>query len=152
MSRSDRQVPLSCWFSLCVSDTSRHFNLACPSGLRLLWMQFCPFLSDSFYEINPRPLHKHLFFISFVLILSKLHFLSPNPKPTFTQTFLDFYRGIIYLFIKLFFSWGKRGFYNKTWVSYFKYLYYMWLWTTKPVISSTGIFVAIANNTLHRSK
>ncbi len=29
---------------------------------------------------------------------------------------------------------------------------YMWPWTTKPVISSTVIFLAIANNTLHRSK
>ncbi len=28
----------------------------------------------------------------------------------------------------------------------------MWPWTTKPVISSTGIFVAIANNTLCGSK
>ncbi len=29
---------------------------------------------------------------------------------------------------------------------------HMWPWTTKPVISSTGIFVAIANNTLYGSK
>ncbi len=29
---------------------------------------------------------------------------------------------------------------------------YMWPWTTKLVISSTVIFLAIANNTLHRSK
>ncbi len=28
----------------------------------------------------------------------------------------------------------------------------MWLWTTKAVISNTGIFVAIANNTLYGSK
>ncbi len=28
----------------------------------------------------------------------------------------------------------------------------MWPWTTKPVLSSTGIFVAIANNTLYGSK
>ncbi len=29
--------------------------------------------------------------------------------------------------------------------------WYMWPWTTKPVISSTGIFVAIAKNTLYGS-
>ncbi len=29
--------------------------------------------------------------------------------------------------------------------------FYMWPWTTKPVLSSTGIFVAIANNTLYGS-
>ncbi len=29
---------------------------------------------------------------------------------------------------------------------------YMWPWTTKPVISSTGIFVAIAHNTLNELK
>ncbi len=28
----------------------------------------------------------------------------------------------------------------------------MWLWSTKAVISNTGIFVAIANNTLYGSK
>ncbi len=29
---------------------------------------------------------------------------------------------------------------------------HMWPWTTKPVISSTGIFIAVANNTLYGSK
>ncbi len=29
---------------------------------------------------------------------------------------------------------------------------YMWPWTTKPVLSRWGIFVAIAKNTLHGSK
>ncbi len=33
-----------------------------------------------------------------------------------------------------------------------KYPLNMWPWTTKPVIISTGIFVAIANNTLYGSK
>ncbi len=31
-------------------------------------------------------------------------------------------------------------------------LYHLWAWTTKAVISNTGIFVAIANNTLYGSK
>ncbi len=38
---------------------------------------------------------------------------------------------------------------------HFIYIYiyiYMWPWTTKPVISNTGIFVAVANNTLYGSK
>ncbi len=34
-------------------------------------------------------------------------------------------------------------------VHYYYYHYITWPWTTKPVISSTGIFVAIANNTLY---
>ncbi len=38
--------------------------------------------------------------------------------------------------------WTKSGFSNQ----------YMWPWSTEAVISSTGVFVAIANNTLYGSK
>ncbi len=33
-----------------------------------------------------------------------------------------------------------------------RFSWHMWPWSTKPVLSSTGIFVAIANNTLYGSK
>lgn len=111
---SFREVSLSCWFSLSVSDTSNcpstSFNLVCPSNLRLLRMQFCQTAITKSIHV----LHTNVCFsILFVLILSKWHFLFPNPKPTFTQILLDFYKDIIYLFIKLFFSWGQCRFYIK---------------------------------------
>ncbi len=45
--------------------------------------------------------------------------------------------------------WVLKSLMDKLW---YKNIKHMWRWSTKAVISNTGIFVAIANNTLYESK